>query len=136
MSIDRSSLEIHCASADEFMDSFCEKLEFLRPHSFITKQQASFYSLCKSDLKPGEVLVTVFFSENYSFVLQEAAQGFHWNNAQATIHPFMAYCVESQAVHHLSYMIISDCLHHDTLVVHLFQKHVIQFLWRYSVSRR
>ena len=29
------------------------------------------------------------FSENYSFVLQDAAQGFHWNNAQATMHPFV-----------------------------------------------
>ena len=75
--------------------------------------------------------MTVDFSENYSFVLQDAAQGFHWNNAQATIHPFVAYYVESGAVHHLSYMIISDCLHHDTLAVHLFQKHFIQFLRRY-----
>jgi hypothetical protein len=25
-------------------------------------------------------------AENYSFVLQDEAQGFHWNNAQATIH--------------------------------------------------
>ena len=128
VSTDRSTLETHCASADEFV---CEKLEILRPHSFIAKQQASFYSLCKSDLKPGEVLVTLDFSENYSFVLQDAAQRLHWNNAQATIHPFVAYYVESRAVHHLSYVIISDCLHHDTLAVHLFQKHFIQFLRRY-----
>ena len=131
VSTDRSTLETHCASADEFVDPFCEKLELLRPHSFIAKQQASFYSLCKSDLKPGEVLVTVDFSENYSFVLQDAAQGFHWNNTQATIHPFVAYYVESRAVHHLSYVVISDCLHHDTLAVHLFQKHFIEFLRRY-----
>jgi len=131
VSTDRSTLETYCASAEEFLESFCEKLEILCPHSFIAKQQASFYSMCKSNLKPGEVLVTVDFSENYSFVLQDAAQGFHWNNAQATIHPFVAYYMESQVVHHLSYVIISDCLHHDTLAVHLFQKHFIQFLRRH-----
>ena len=31
------------------------------------------------------------FRKNYSFVLQDAAQGFHWNNSQATLHPFIAY---------------------------------------------
>ena len=39
-------------------------------------------------MKPGEIVVSADFSENYAFVLQDAAQGFHWNNAQATIHPF------------------------------------------------
>ena len=34
-------------------------------------------------------MVTADFSENYSFVLQDAVQGFHWNNAQATIHPLL-----------------------------------------------
>ena len=37
-------------------------------------------------LQPGEIVVVGDFSENYSFVLQDAAQGFHWNNAQATLH--------------------------------------------------
>jgi len=39
-------------------------------------------------LQAGEILVTVDVSENYSFILQDAAQEFHWNNSQATIHPF------------------------------------------------
>ena len=67
-------------------------------------------------------MVTADFSENYSFVLQDAAQGFHWNNSQATLHPFVAYFLDSGEVRHLSYVIISDCLHHDTVAVYLFQK--------------
>jgi len=70
---------------------FCEKLEVLCPHAFIAAQQASFYRDYKSTLASREMLVTVDFSENYSFVLQDAAQGYHWNNSQATIHPFVAY---------------------------------------------
>ena len=130
VSTDRSTLETR-ASAEEFVDTFCEKLELLRPHSFIATEQASFYAKCKSSLQPGEVLVTADFSENYSFVLQDAAQGFHWNNSQATIHPFVAYYLESGEVCHLSYVIISDSLHHDTVVVHLFQKCFIAFLKGY-----
>ena len=68
------------------------------------------------------------FSENYSFVLQDAAQGFHWNNSQATIHPFVAYYRDSKELCHLSYVVISDCNHHDTVAVHLFQKHFIEYL--------
>ena len=131
VSTDRSTLETRCASAEVFVDTFCEKLDLLRPHSFIATEQASFYAKCKSSLQPGEVLVTADFSENYSFVLQDAAQGFHWNNSQATIHPFVAYYLESGEVCHLSYVIISDSLHHDTVVVHLFQKCFIAFLKGY-----
>ena len=39
---------------------------------YCTKTQ--FYDQCKQSLKPAEVV-------NYSFVLQDAAQGFHWNNS-------------------------------------------------------
>ena len=68
------------------------------------------------------------FSENYSFVLQDAAQGFLWNNAQATIHPFIIYYRHSEEECHLSYVVISDCLHHDTVAVYLFQKRLIAYL--------
>ena len=73
-------------------------------------------------------MVAADFSENYSFVLQDAAQGFHWNNAQATIHPFIIYYRHSEEECHLSYVVISDCLHHDTVAVYLFQKRLIAYL--------
>ena len=77
---------------------------------------------------PGHFLVICDFSENYSFVLQDAAQGFHWNNSQATLHPLVAYYKESGELQHISFVIISDCLHHDATAVHLFQKRLVQFL--------
>ena len=125
---DRSTLETYCVPAEEFVDIFCEKLELLRPHSFIASEQASFYTWRKTSLQTGEILVTADFSENYSFILQDASQGFHWNNSQATIHPFVAYFVDLGELQHLSNVIISDCLHHDTTAVYLFQKCFIAFL--------
>ena len=91
VSVDRSTLETYTKPVDEFVDMFCEKLQLLCPHSFIAAQQASYYSDCKYGLSPREMVVTVDFAENYSFVFQDAAQGFHWSNSQATIHPFAAY---------------------------------------------
>lgn len=113
---------------------FCEKMEVLRPHAFIATQQASFYSDCKSTLATKEMLVTVDFSENYSFVLQDAAQGFHWNNSQATIHPFVAYYkYRSNNLCHLSY-VISEALHHDTTAVFLYQNVLFAYSKRFLPS--
>ncbi len=73
VSTDRSTLE-----------TYCEKLVALRRHSFLAKKQSDYFASRKSSLKPGEILVNADFSENYSFVLQDAAQGFHWNNYRMT----------------------------------------------------
>ena len=68
VSVDRCTLETFSKSADDFVDAFCEKLQVLLPHS---KQQSTFQTKLKSELLPGEMMVTADFSENYSFVLQD-----------------------------------------------------------------
>jgi hypothetical protein len=57
------------------------------------------------------------FTENYSFVLQDEAQRFHWNNAQATIHQFIIYFKKSDGLNteHENLVMISDCLKRDTI---------------------
>ena len=130
MSVDRSTLETITKPVDDYVDSFCDQIKLLIPHSFIAKQQSLFQTDATrmSTLLPRQFVVIGDFSENYSFVLQDAAQGFHWNNSQATIHPFVAYYRESGKLEYVSYVIISDCLHHDTIAVHLLQKNLVQFL--------
>jgi hypothetical protein len=75
-----------------------EKLLLLLHHSFIATQQAMFLKELKRNLQSGEFVVLCDFAENYSFVLQDEAQGFHWNNAKATIHPFVIYFKKSDAL--------------------------------------
>jgi hypothetical protein len=41
-------------------------------------------------LKPGEIAVICDFCENYS-IIKDEIPGSHWNNAEATLHPFVAY---------------------------------------------
>ncbi len=87
-----------------------------------------FCSEKKSTLEPGELLVIGDFAENYGFVMQNAVQGFHWTNTQATLHPWVVYYKDSGELKHVSVVIISDCLAHDAAAVKLYQKKLIQFL--------
>jgi hypothetical protein len=84
----------------------------------------------KCNLQSGEFVVLCDFAENYSFFLQDKAQGFHWNNAQATIHPFVIYFKKSDALNteHRNLVMISDCLKHDSTLVHTFRRHLMRFI--------
>ena len=70
--------------------------------------QSCFLKEKKKDLKEGEFVIVGDFSENYSFVVQDAAQGFHWNNTQATIHPWVYYYLQDNTLKHSSFTIISE----------------------------
>ena len=64
------------------------------------------------------------FAENCSFLVQDASQEFHWNNSQATIHPFVIYYVDgSGKLADKSYACISDHKTHGTITVYSFLKH-------------
>jgi hypothetical protein len=70
----------------------------------------------KCNQQSGECGVLCEFAENYSSVLQDEAQWFHWNNAQATIHPFAIYFKKSDALNtEHENLVISDCLKHDSV---------------------
>ena len=122
VSVDRSTLEKITKSVDDFVDSFCDQIKLLIPHSFIAKQQSLYQTDTMSNLMPSYFLVIIDFSENHSFVLQDAAHGIiHKQHCTHLWHT-------TGELQHISFVIISDCLHHDTIAVHLFQKHLVQFL--------
>lgn len=87
-SVDRCSFETVIKLPEDFVDVLSEKLIVLKKHSFIAKQQSAYFSYLKENIKLNEALITLDFSENYSFVVQDEAQSFHWTNNQATVHPF------------------------------------------------
>jgi hypothetical protein len=57
--------------------------------------------------------ITVVYRQ-WSFILQDAVQGFYGANNQATLHLFVVY-IEDQHLQTLSFYVFSDCLGHDTL---------------------
>ena len=55
-------------------------------------------------------------------------QGHHWDNSQATLHPFVVYYKDAQELKCLSLCVISDCLKHDTTTVHCFLSRLLPHL--------
>ena len=90
----------------------------------------------------------------FGFILQDTSQRFHWYNQefiikeskasfimiswynyQVTLHPIVTYYLDLREIHHVNYVVISDCLHHDTAAVHLFQRSFITFLKKLPPAR-
>lgn len=126
----RCRLEIIILTPAEYSEKFLDAIEELKLHHFVSKQQAKYLKELKTSLKDDEMILLLDFAENYSFLVQDAPQSYHWVNTQATIHPFVAYhrseetrdlCVKSLAV-------ISDCLDHTTTAVATFQAEALKVL--------
>ena len=108
---------------------FCEKLEKLKTHAFITKQQALFYQNCKENLEYGEALIMADFSENPTFFVQSSPQNVHWNAKQASLHVFVIYYRDINGkLCHFSHIVIAEWKDHDTVSVHLCQKKLMPHL--------
>ena len=126
---ERTTLQTLLSSVDEFLQSLSTSLNKLLPHSFLVRQQRDFLNDKKDKLKKNECIVICDFSENYAFVVQNAVQGMHWNNDQATIHPFSIYYKDDENKLQIkSFVSISEILKHDTIAVHLFQKQLVEFI--------
>jgi len=122
------NLVTRTGTADIFIDELSQQMENLTVHHFIAKSQASYLAACKSKLTPDTAIVLLDFAENYSFIVQDAIQGHHWDNSQATLHPFAVYHMKDNAVECMSICVISDCLQHDTITVHVFLFTVLNYL--------
>ena len=72
-----------------------------KKHDSIAIEQSSFSKNEKESLQPGELIIICDFAENFSFVLQDGAQGFHGNNSQATVHTFVIYYKNDSELTHL-----------------------------------
>lgn len=101
----------------------------LRKHDHVAKAQSKYIKELKSSLPSGHVLVIGDFSENFSFVVQDAVQGYHWTNDQATVHPWVCYYKDEQnELQYISVLMISDCTTHDVYTVSTFQKYLVEVL--------
>ena len=126
---DRTTLIKQQMTVDDYIQDLCDKINALTTHDYIAKHQSTYLRNLKANLSHDTALVILDFTENYSFVLQDSAQGFYWDNSQATIHPFSVYYItEENDIKTLSLACISDCLKHDTVTVYAFQNVVINLL--------
>ena len=85
---DRCNLVTVVKTTEEFIENRSARIPALLQHSFIASRQSKFLEKKKNLLCSGEAVVICNFSENYSMVVQDATQGYHRTNTQATIHPY------------------------------------------------
>ena len=124
---DRSNLEEHEDDFDDFLDKLTSMLFELRKYHFLAKKQSEFLRVKKASLKFDEAVLTLDFAENYSFIVQDCAQRYHWNNAQATIHPFILYYLnpKTKEISRASFSCIINHMTHNTITVYAFLKNLI-----------
>ena len=122
VSTNRSQLVKKESEFDDFIRNLVGKFGKLMKHHYVAKKQAEFFKQLKENLQFGECITVLDFAEYYSFLVQDAAQVFHWNNSQTAIHPFVIYYVDrSSKLAHKSYACISDHKTHDTVTVYFFE---------------
>ena len=113
---------------NEFIEKVCDIFDALRQHHYITKAQSSYLRTLKDNLSSDTAVVLMDFAENYSFLIQDAVQGFYWDNSQATLHPIVVYVLQDEMMKCLSFCVISDCLKHDTTAAHAFLNPVVDYI--------
>ena len=129
ISTDRTTLVNHYSTVEEFIAKLVDDVYEVCPHNFLAKAQANHLKIAKENLSESELIILLDYAEKYSFVVQDALQGFHLENSQATIHPFVAYFKSSNGgLKHTSICVISDCLKHDQTAVHCFLIKVITLM--------
>ena len=89
-STDKSSLETQTTTLKHYNRILIDAMEKLTSHSYISHAQTSYYKKRK-DVDDQSAIVLLDFAENYSFVVQDEVQAFHWNNIQATLHLIVIY---------------------------------------------
>ena len=133
VSVDRSDLVLKSMPLFEFVDHLIEKLYKLIPHSYIAKAQTGYLKKRKETMQVGEVICCMDFAENYSFVIQDEVQGYHWTNKYCTVHPCVCYFKEKNhagtwVTKHLSFGFLSAETVHNVPMVYAFQTKVVNIL--------
>ena len=122
---DRSNLTHHTETVNEYVNIVIEQLHILTVHPYISKCQSRYSKKLKSEIDSSTVLLLGDFAENYQFVIQDEVQGFHWNNSQCTLHPFVTYYQENDELKNISYCVIFDDRKHDVVLVYEVQKAIL-----------
>ena len=128
---DRTTMISMIMEPFEFCEFVADKIDHLTSHSYIAKCQAKYLTHLKDNISktPNTCIVLADFAENYSMVIQDAVQGWHWTKQQCTIHPIVMYYSDEQGNSQVkSFAFFSDDLEHDTGFVYQLQKLLCEYL--------
>lgn len=128
-STDRDILSSKTGTVAEVIDLFVSNFKFVIKHDFIAKQQSEFIKEQKEKLTEKKAIVLMDFSMNYTCVVQDAAQKYHWSKKGVTLHPVVMYFKDSDgSVQEKSICFISEDVKHDVTQVRLYQEKTIAYI--------
>lgn len=128
VSTDRMDLVRQVSKLSDFIDLLVSKIGKLIPHSFVAKSQSAYLRNRKENLDEATALILMDFSENYNFVIQDEAQGYHWNHGSCCLHTAVIYYQEEGDIKSQSICVISDDLNHDVPMVFKTQEVILSYI--------
>lgn len=129
ISVDRTELVSLQLSFGELADKLITQMQVLIPHAYIAKAQSKYFKSRKENLaNETEAIVVLDFAENFSFVMQDEVQGYHWNKSMCTLHPAIVYYKLDGLIMSFSMCVLSDDLEHDVPFVHEVQHQLVSLL--------
>ena len=93
---------------DVFINQLAKELPIILKYDFLAKSQATYLEELKDTIDEEEFIVTLDFSENYSFHIQDAIQSQHWSKDQSTLHVYVVYFKENGVQKHLNFVVFSE----------------------------
>ena len=128
--MDQTDLITQSLPVSEFIQLLTNKLEDLAPHHYISHAQSTYLKNRKQEMNKQTALILMDFAENYSFHVQDKAQGYHCTYQNCTVHPVVCYYESANAndLLHLNLCFLSEELQHVSVMVYLIQSKTIEVL--------
>ena len=128
VSTDRAKLVTIIESKADVIDNVSRQVVKLTRHSLTTKAQNMYMKELKANMKPLDIILQGDFTENFSYVVQDEIQSFHWENKLATLHLFVAYHkLADGTLEHCNICVVSDTKEHTTVTVYVFLSFAIPY---------
>ena len=129
-STDRTTLNTWTLPTDEFIELAASQLDKMTAYSFIAKSQAQHLKNRKESIQLNTAIVLLDFSKNFSFVVQDEVQRFHWSKDQCTLHPVVIYVRDQNdnSFKALCFDFFSEDLNQETDFVYAVQQILTSYI--------
>ena len=103
----------------EYTDLLLSKLKTLAPHHVFSNALSAHLKELKKTMKKNTALIVINFAKNWSFRIQDEAQGYHWIHQSCTNDLVICYYKFSgDELKHASLCFLSEELQHDSIIVY------------------
>lgn len=128
-STDRDKLSSKNEKVVDVISVLAEKMKNIVTHDFVAYEQAVYLQNLKESLPENKAIIMMDFSMNYTCIVQDATQKYHWSKKGVTVHPVVIYYTDSDGeLKNKNLCFISDDVKHDVTQVRLAQEKTIEFI--------